>query len=259
MQLKKISIQLLCQEPGMIKGHAGTELHGLFFKALENADGELASELHQMQYKPFIIGPLIGKIQRRDGIAQIEEGNVYSFTLATLVEKLTVIVPDVLEYFQKTLLVIGSAGFTYLSAKEVTDKRTYYDFMAIRNQDSRINIEFTTPTCFRRSGRALLFPEPELVFGSLIEKWEYFSEIQLPILDLSQVNVTKYDLKTTLVQFNNYNMIGFSGKCTYTFAKDSTEVTKWAINSLAQFATLSGVGYKTTMGMGQVKIYTNNK
>ncbi|OEH85139.1 CRISPR-associated endoribonuclease Cas6 [Desulfuribacillus stibiiarsenatis] len=254
MQLKKISIQLLCQESGIIKGHGGAELHGLFFKAVENIDNELASEIHQMQYKPFSIGPLAGKLQRRDGVAQIEEGSICSFTLATLTERLTNSLPDMLEYLKKNLLVIGSAGFVVVEAKELISKETYYDFMAAGYQDSRINIEFTAPTCFRSSGKTLLFPEPELVFGSLQDKWEYFSEVQLPIVDFSQINVSKYELKTIMVPFKNYNLIGFKGICNYTLPSDSAEVMKWAVNSLSQFAAFSGVGYKTTMGMGQVRL-----
>jgi len=257
MQLKKISIQLLCQEPGMVKGHAGAEIHGLVFKAIENIDEELATEIHQMQYKPFSIGPLTGKIQRRDGIAQIVEGNVYSFTLATLTERVTNILPELLGYLQKNLVVIGSAGFVVVETIELQYKQTYYEFMATGQQDSRINIEFTSPTCFRSSGQTLLFPEPELVFGSLRDKWEYFSEIQLPIIDCKQINVSKYDLKTVMVPFKSYNLIGFKGVCNYILPTDSPEVMKWAVNSLMQFAFLSGVGYKTTMGMGQVNSIDN--
>jgi CRISPR-associated endoribonuclease Cas6 len=255
MQIQKILVRLICQEPGIIKGHAGAELHGLFFKALENANQEFAADIHQMQHKPFVIGPLVGKINRRDGVAQVESGEIYSFTLAALTEQTTANLPLILEYFGQNKLVIGGAAFFFLEAKVLLDiHHTYFAFMSGSKPHAKITLEFVSPTCFRSSGQQLLFPEPVLVFGSLIDKWNFFSDIPLPKPGLSLINVTKYDLKTTMVQFNNYNLIGFKGTCTFTLSSDTQEVVRWAINTLASFAAVVGVGYKTTMGMGQVRL-----
>jgi CRISPR-associated endoribonuclease Cas6 len=255
MQIQKILVRLICREPGLIKGHAGAELHGLFFKALENANIELAEAVHQMQYKPFIIGPLVGKINRRNGVAQVELGEIYSFSLTTLTAQTTSSLPLILEHIGQNKLVIGGAAFSFIEAKVLIDNNyTYFDFMSGSKPNSRITMEFVSPTCFRSSGQQLIFPEPGLVFGSLLDRWNFFSDLPLPKLDLSLINVTKYELKTTMVQFNNYNLIGFKGTCTFTLPSDTQEVIRWAINTLANFATVVGVGYKTTMGMGQVRL-----
>jgi len=63
------------------------------------------------------------------------------------------------------------------------------------------------------------------------------------------VRVTQGDLQTHVVHFPNFVQKGFTGTCTYSFRDEG--VSELAI--LAAFAPYAGVGYKTTMGMGQVQ------
>jgi CRISPR-associated endoribonuclease Cas6 len=47
-------------------------------------------------------------------------------------------------------------------------------------------------------------------------------------------------------------VIGFKGRVTYTYPRQIDAPTRQALNALADFGFFAGVGYKTTMGMGQV-------
>ncbi|NLT96357.1 MAG: CRISPR system precrRNA processing endoribonuclease RAMP protein Cas6 [Clostridia bacterium] len=60
-----------------------------------------------------------------------------------------------------------------------------------------------------------------------------------------------------MTQLGSFNIIGFLGHCVFSFDPDTPETTMWMFNALARFASIMGVGYKTTMGMGQVKINKN--
>jgi CRISPR-associated endoribonuclease Cas6 len=54
-----------------------------------------------------------------------------------------------------------------------------------------------------------------------------------------------------MLEFGSYRQIGFAGECTYEFATDAPGELKRQVSLLADFAFHAGVGYKTTMGMGQ--------
>ena len=71
--------------------------------------------------------------------------------------------------------------------------------------------------------------------------------------EFEKIRVTRFRLKTELVNFSKYKIIGFVGKVVYELPETIDKEIKNTINALADFAFYSGVGYKTTMGMGQVR------
>ncbi len=253
--LQKVLITLLCVKAGMIRGHGGVELHGMFFNILRQINPTLADEIHEMQQKPFSIGPLVGKIERKDGAAQIVAAKSYTFSIATFTDDLTVTLPELIQaMWAMEEIKLGGAGFKLVEAKFLQNKAYSFSQLLLSTKSlQRIQMEFVSPTCFRSKGRLLLFPEPSLVFSSLLDKWNAFSDVPIPTIGFDLIQVTKYELKTTMSQVGERDLIGFKGTCTYTFTPEAPELTRWAVHVLASFAPLSGVGYKTTVGMGQVK------
>ena len=54
--------------------------------------------------------------------------------------------------------------------------------------------------------------------------------------------------------FGRYQLqVGFVGQCTFGVRKDMPAEVVWGIRLLAAFGFFAGVGYRTTMGMGQVR------
>ncbi len=70
------------------------------------------------------------------------------------------------------------------------------------------------------------------------------------------IAVTACKLHHDLLHFPNYVQKGFVGHCTYHLNVDQ-ELAKH-LTTLAAFAQYAGVGYKTTMGMGQVYVEFGN-
>jgi CRISPR-associated endoribonuclease Cas6 len=66
------------------------------------------------------------------------------------------------------------------------------------------------------------------------------------------VEISDYDLHTTTLYFPKYSQKGFLGTCTYQLKTGDEYVSQ--ITALANFARYAGVGYKTTMGMGQARM-----
>lgn len=124
----------------------------------------------------------------------------------------------------------------------------------------RVRLHFASPTAFERRvdglRSAVLFPEPDLVFRSLAEKWNAHSAYPPP-LELVEgwdrwARVSMYALRTALVRLGAVSLPGFMGTCVFAPSPDAPPAARQAMSLLAEFAFYAGVGLKTTMGMGQV-------
>lgn len=110
--------------------------------------------------------------------------------------------------------------------------------------------------------RMEIWPRPELVFGSLARTWSLYSPLALSVgredlawMVTEGVIVNRYELRSQMLQFPKHKQVGFTGDCIYECAED----TKLApiLEMLADFALYAGIGYKTTMGMGQARRLTS--
>lgn len=124
--------------------------------------------------------------------------------------------------------------------------------------EQRWKIEFLTPTSFRSKGSHSPFPATPLVFGSLARRWSRFSPLPLPSGLMAaledQIGIAEYRIGLYRLTFGGFFEPGFTGSCTYSARRNAApEVLKWA-GALARFAYFSGVGAKTTMGMGQARL-----
>ena len=141
-----------------------------------------------------------------------------------------------------------------------------------------LDLEFASLTTFNRSnkrsqvygGHHALLPLPQYVFPGLVRRWQEFAPSELVYLVQRErieqyiedegVVISDYDLKPHQVRFTQHVQPGFVGRCTYDL-RGPDEVTtaeapltvRQPLLLLAQLAFYCGVGYKTAMGMGQVR------
>jgi CRISPR-associated endoribonuclease Cas6 len=122
----------------------------------------------------------------------------------------------------------------------------------------RLSLRFTSPASFKSGGKMLPVPLPELVFGSLLERWNAFAPIVFPPearrYALECLALSRYELSTRPVQMKQGALrIGAVGDVTYV----STNYDRYwmsVIGTLAAFALYSGVGAGTTHGLGQCRL-----
>lgn len=69
---------------------------------------------------------------------------------------------------------------------------------------------------------------------------------------MSNVSVMKCSLHIRTLRYPNYIQKGFVGTCNYMIREPNDFAA--LLTTFAAFAHYAGVGYKTTMGMGQVHI-----
>jgi CRISPR-associated endoribonuclease Cas6 len=228
-------------------------IHGIFFTILGK---ESAKILHEdfKNLKPF---SLFCK-----ELFKNEPTKVLYFEINILKDNLA---PQILSD-----LILGNAeGNLNINGKKVGYQKqiktfqkhikTYESFLENENLPKKVEIKFIKPTTFRRNNIDFPFPLPELVFKGLIKKWLAFSGIK-PNVDLRDyyqfVEISKYNLKTRKVEFaNGGKLTAFEGYVTYNFdsLEGKREVLNW-FNILLNYAVWSGVGRKTTMGLGKVWI-----
>ncbi|MBC7228484.1 MAG: CRISPR system precrRNA processing endoribonuclease RAMP protein Cas6 [Thermoflexales bacterium] len=100
-------------------------------------------------------------------------------------------------------------------------------------------------------------PLPDLVYGSLVEKWNDFAPVAIPpeVRRFAQecVVISRYDLTTQAVPGKGEGMqIGFVGRCRYAVLR-ADPYWLGLLHALMDYAFYAGVGYQTTTGMGQVR------
>ncbi|MEL6527611.1 MAG: CRISPR-associated endoribonuclease Cas6, partial [Chloroflexota bacterium] len=139
------------------------------------------------------------------------------------------------------------------------DQADYVELVDTASTKRKISFAFTSPTAFKRTaGGFTPLPQPELVFSSLLMRWNAFAPFRLPdwlydtvhqdiVIDTAKVQTE------TLAFARGYKgtVTGFTGKVTYRLL--CNENKRRYLQALACFAKYSGIGVKTTVGMGQVK------
>ena len=118
-------------------------------------------------------------------------------------------------------------------------------------------ISFLTPTAFKRDGRYVFYPDLRLVYGSLMRKYSEAS-LDFDMTDeealeelCEKSEVINYRLQTLPFSLEKTRITGFTG--TITIKIKGTETLSRYARLLFRFGEFSGIGIKTSMGMGAVK------
>jgi CRISPR-associated endoribonuclease Cas6 len=243
----------------------GHQTHALFLNIIAQVDPALAKRLHnEPNYRPFTVSSLRGPTEQgkhlllqpgqlcRLRVTLLDGGPLWqALSMCFLEGRLTTVTLDTAELTLHRLLSTPHADPTGWAGS--TDWQT----LAATAASEHITLRFASPTAFSLGDRRFsLFPEPRLVWDSLIRSWNlYAPEIlrldkgELRAFVGKQVVVEDYHLHVETRRFPTYSQKGFVGTCTYHVkVKDSSAPQ---VATLAEFARYSGIGYKTTMGMGQ--------
>jgi CRISPR-associated endoribonuclease Cas6 len=117
---------------------------------------------------------------------------------------------------------------------------------------------FDAPVTFRQRGMNQPFPLPDLVFGSVLERWNSFAPLPLPDDLRAYINaavaVSAYDMRSVRATTkNNAVQVGALGRCTY-IATQPDRYGVPGLDVLSRFAFYCGVGAGTTRGFGRARL-----
>ncbi len=291
-ELFSMLLRLHPVEAGTISLSAGNQVQAAFLDMVRQSDPTLAEWLHiPNQRRPYTLGLLQGfnhltpkqmeeAMVKNQGV-QVTPGQTYWLRITMLDATIFSSFAHYLIANPRALTVrIGDARFEIsrlLSTPEpeqATHSWVAYSSFAELHSASvaqkQYHFEFATPTAFsmgqKQWGKLLkMFPEPAYVFESLARQWDAFAPASLRLESNGlthqaiaawceeHVIVTRYSLETRYLPSSKFGQSGFQGDITYVVKGMPTAPEARWLAPLARFALFSGVGYKTTMGMGQAR------
>lgn len=121
----------------------------------------------------------------------------------------------------------------------------------------RWTLEFSSPVSFRQRGMCQPMPSSELVFGSLLDRWNTLAPLPLPgevrRYAAESLIVSRFDLRTEVeLSKGGVPQVGAVGRCSY-IALEHDPVMSGCIEALTRFAFFGGVGAGTARGLGQAR------
>jgi CRISPR-associated endoribonuclease Cas6 len=273
LALHAIVVNLIATTDGRVPLTQGALAHAAFFDLVAAADPDLAARLHDSGARqPFTISPLRdlpGTHPNEDGY-RLRAGNRVAL-------RLTLLDPDLFLAFLKRLLAagpdlrlrIGDVTFSVESAIGAPGSHPWAGYTTAgelrksAGTEQRIRMLFASPTAINlgekgpAKQRMVLIPMPQYVFASLRGAWNRLTGDEIPIgfeewvADCVFVREVR-NWQTAVYQLKRGTYPGGFGDVTFE-ALDPAPTFVRMLNLLADFAFYSGIGSKTTMGMGQAR------
>jgi len=132
----------------------------------------------------------------------------------------------------------------------------------------RLTFTFISPTSFSSNGRLsdngqnIAYPLPGFVLGSLLDRWNTFAPISFPdelrLYIKECMRLTHFEIRSRAVRISSGLQIGMVGSATFR-TRNYDRYWMSLIHALSRFAFFSGVGAKTSMGMGQCRYEERNE
>lgn len=241
------TLVLEAERPGTERPVPPRQLHGLAATLLEDAGAD-----HHAQTKPYTISPLMSAPAH--GRGRTAPGATAVVQLGWL--------PDIprpdLTPLHGTRLRLGCQFFTVVSAWE---EAVPYAALAAAPPAERAVMHFRSVTYFSRAGRAHPLPDPGLLYGSLIRRWNHYAPDQARITDveekelLSTVVLSAHDISSSPVDLGAGTRIGFTGTAAFRLhGQHAGTAQQQQFTALSLFATIAGAGAQTTHGLGTVDL-----
>jgi len=251
---------------GSLPAALGRAVYAEVLGQIDRRDPVLARQLHAWNGPVPLTCSTLNGPNRRGADLHVEPGESYELHVTGIAEPVSRLLHSLLLEEPPTLWTIhnhpfelqtvtcdpaghpwaGIGGYEELAAEHL---------LTTGNPSNRVTLRFDSPTSFKSNDMQIPIPTPELVFGSLVDRWNRFSPILLSdeMREFSRtcVAISRYKLHSApMPQKGGSFRVGGVGEVTYT-ALAGDRYWHGAMQMLADFAKFSGVGVQTTNGMGQ--------
>lgn len=281
---------LTAEEPATLPATQGHHAHAAFLELVRGVDPKLAAWLHDAHgRKPFTVSPLCGLPEARHGQVQVAAGWTCWLRLTFLAQPVfDTFLAALLRGAAQPRIRLGTGSFLVTQARCTPGSHPWAGWTtanalaakmgrpglpsAVNAQDAAevaggpttFTFELASPTAWSLGGhrgrRIEVLPTPVLFFGSLISSWnawfgDRLGRIGPELRDYlaEAVVVGRMDLETRMYRYQDHLQVGTVGRVTYRLLDRPATAEAGILNALADFAFYAGVGYRTTMGMGQVR------
>jgi CRISPR-associated endoribonuclease Cas6 len=280
--LHAIVINLIAQEAGTLPGTVGELAHAAFYAAIDAVDPALAAHIHDAQErKAFSLSPLYGYWQSpQDGRIHVSAGQPGWLRLGLLDE-------DLFAVFMQHILYSGITGgaagirlgripFTITEALGSPGSHPWVGYTtveqlaALQETPERWVVDFASPTAIRwgeadnKTRRVEIFPLPRVAIASLRSRWDKLTGQSwgIPFEEWSERNIAVgrvWHWQTDPFRYQKQTYVGGVGKLEYRVLDGRNRANVAHFNRLLHLGFYAGIGYKTTHGLGQMRIVSSGK
>ncbi len=241
-------ITLICNKPNAkIPINIASHIQGWIMSQISD---DFAESLHNRQVTPYSIASEI-----------IKDTLIIRISLLDT-ETQEIIAPLLLEN-QLTMIPLKSLGFegltifekrvNYLTQKEMAD--TFYRSGQV---SQHFRLQIISPSAFKSQGQYIFTPDLRLMFQSLMRNYNYFFEgterIDKEMLDelLDKVYISNYQLASHYYPIHHRRIPAFKGNLT--LISKGVDTLNQYLSILLQVGEYTGIGIKTSMGMGSIRL-----
>ena len=236
----ELKMKLDCSE---LSYKMSSNLHGFI---METISSEYAEYLHQLQVNPF-------------SQCLIKENNAMIWYIRTYTDEAynEIVVPLLkVERFcikrGKVEIIVKEKQMKTEQVETIMDE--FYHVQANRY----IEISFQTPTAFKSNGKYVFYPDLRLIFNSLMKRYHVIDpnmsmqdeDTLMQLID--NCEIVRYRLNTIPFSLEGVNITGFQG--TICIRMKGTDTMARFVKLLFRIGEYIGVGIKTSLGMGAIKI-----
>lgn len=245
--LRKLKMELETEDLDYRKS---SNLQGVLF---EQISPEYAEKLHLQQRHPY------------SQYVENEDGKIFWYvnTLDEEADKeiLQPLTKDTFQQFeikkQSKLIKIKSKTIKEINQKELV--REFYE----QKPEHYFNVSVLTPTAFKQRGKYVIYPDLRLIYQSLMHRYSaVLTDIDMMDEDTLEMmaegsEIVKYKLRSVLFPLEGITIPAFIG--TFSIKVTGTDTMAGFIRMLLKFGEYSGIGIKTALGMGAVKLLEGGK
>ena len=248
MELTRGEFQLCSEQQDAVKlnYNKGSLMQGMIIERIRPSYGELLHKSELKPYSQYLYLPRVGNpLWVLNTLTHEAAEEIWS--TADL---------KGLSTFQLThnewKIKVSNRSFSYLSEDELLEQTFFKKCPRI------VQIQFVAPTSFKTGGSYLNYPTIRHLFQSLMNKFNAVSsnsnlDVETILADIEQnTSIVRYRLQSTLFGLENVQIPSFVGSLTLKISGPQQIVN--LVYMLLQFGTYSGVGIKTAIGMGGLRI-----
>ena len=221
-------------------------LHGIL---MEEIDTDYATQLHNKSLNPYSMH-----------VFPLGENFCWQVNLLTkeaIREIGTILLDHTFTYFYMESL--DELKFNIIEKKISNRSATdLADIFYSHAPSHLLEIKFDSSTSFKQAGDYVFHPDLRLIFQSILMRYHHFFEegkaIDEEILEeiISAVQITSYQLHSSYYPLHNIRLPAFRGGIRIRIKGNDT--LKNYILMLLKFAEYSGIGIKTSLGMGSIRV-----
>ena len=230
-----------------ISNQMASTFHGALMELLPE---EYAEKLHESGLHPYT-----QHLERRtDG---------WYWIVSALNEQATAVI------LQDALLRLNEIEIKRHEKRLAITQRKYYELsekdlaQSFYEQDGSryISVRFVTPTAFKRDGQYLNYPDIRSIYLNLMNKYDACSERD-SLRDedtleqlVRSTTLARYRLHSTIFSLEGIRIPSFAGELTLRIG--GTRTMSSFAGMLFRFGEYSGIGIKTSLGMGAIELLQN--